>query len=368
LGGTIERIALAPGLLAATDPVGGKVHILDSESLKVKTSATVAGRPFGIVWDGRNRLFWVTTFEGGRLLGMESNGTIKIDMAVEETPRGLALLSDGRLLITHAMTGKVSLLDTTQMPPKPVKTITLAHTEDPVQTVSQGAPRLLDQIAVSPDETEAWLPHVLWNLDHTFLNRPSSRRFGAVAGGGGSVRHRGTASNYSSRSTSEDVAAPASSRARARLFRGWRSRRGGAVSGVRPLRAALSQGAARAASARPNRAAPRRRLSPSARRQSRHRGCRPGRLYVQNAASLDMSRFDAVSRDVLHRRTGRRPSPDWWTTTAAPRPAARLRLFHSANDFPKPMAGDFWMSYQSCLGRSTSPTAICSATPPGQSR
>lgn len=29
-------------------------------------------------------------------------------------------------------------------------------------------PRLLDGIALSPDGSEAWLPHVLWSFDHSF--------------------------------------------------------------------------------------------------------------------------------------------------------------------------------------------------------
>lgn len=367
LGGTIERIALAPGLLAATDPVGGKVHILDSESLKVKTSATVAGRPFGIVWDGRNHLFWVTTFEGGRLLGMASNGTIKIDMAVEETPRGLALLSDGRLLITHAMTGKVSLLDTTQMPPKPVKTITLAHTEDPVQTVSQGAPRLLDQIAISPDETEAWLPHVLWNLDHTFQfqstifpavsvlsleagkerEAPEHRkqlfqqiniledgnRTRIVSNPWGAAFSEDGSRVYVTAAGSEDLLVFDRSRGAALSQGERRSRRVGKT----------EQGGAKAVQI------------------YRHLpGDNPRGIvvagqdiYVQNAMSLDMSRLDAGE-----------PGPFSTVELAAatfarlvdndPLPAPKrrgLRLFHSANtnDFPQsPMAGDFWMSCQSC--------------------
>ncbi len=30
------------------------------------------------------------------------------------------------------------------------------------------ASRVLDDIALSPDESEAWLPHLLWNFDHPF--------------------------------------------------------------------------------------------------------------------------------------------------------------------------------------------------------
>lgn len=47
--------------------------------------------------------------------------------------------------------------------------IQLADSEsDPVKTNPQGKPRLLDNIAISPDGRQAWLPHVLWSFGHDF--------------------------------------------------------------------------------------------------------------------------------------------------------------------------------------------------------
>jgi nitrate reductase cytochrome c-type subunit len=44
----------------------------------------------------------------------------------------------------------------------------LHSTQNKDEFVSQGNPRLLDDIEISPNGKEAWLPHVLWNFDHPF--------------------------------------------------------------------------------------------------------------------------------------------------------------------------------------------------------
>jgi len=168
LGGDIRRIALGEnGLIAATDYSGHRVVFFNQN--KILSEYKVAYRPFGIVYDPRNKLFWVAAFEGHRLLGLHPDKGVIYDLKTRETPRGLALLSDGRLLVTHAMIGEVSIYDTTVLPPALNVTLKLHETQEPEdEFISQGVPRLLDDIAVSPDETEAWLPHVLWNFDHPF--------------------------------------------------------------------------------------------------------------------------------------------------------------------------------------------------------
>lgn len=170
LGRDVRRLALAPdaGLLAVTDDLAEKVWLLDADTLEVKHTLSLEKKPFGVVYDARNRLFWVTLYESSELVGVDLEGRIRQRLDTADTPRGLALLSDGRLLVTHAMTGQVSLYDTTRLPPKPIKRIDLAIQQNPDESVSQGLPRRLDDIAVSPDETVAWLPHVLWNFDHPF--------------------------------------------------------------------------------------------------------------------------------------------------------------------------------------------------------
>jgi len=170
LGGSITSIAVDPAdnLVAATDFAGDKVSLLALDTLGVEKQVAVPDRPAGVVYDPRNRLFWVTSVEGNRLYGIAAGGSIKVNMAVDESPRGLALLADGRLLISHAMIGAVSIYDTTSLPPKRNKLIALAVEQNKDETVSQGLPRGLDRIAVSPDGKQAWLPHMLWNFDHPF--------------------------------------------------------------------------------------------------------------------------------------------------------------------------------------------------------
>lgn len=131
-------------------------------------SLKVGKRPFGIVYDVRRDLYWVALFEDHQLVGVSAEKGFIYRTDTLETPRGLALLSDGRLLVSHAMIGKVSVFDTTSLPLRLPRTINLPDTQNKDEFVSQGHPRLLDDIAVNPDETEAWLPHVLWNFDHLF--------------------------------------------------------------------------------------------------------------------------------------------------------------------------------------------------------
>ena len=170
LGGDITSLTADPadGLIAATDDTGNRVLLLAAADLRLKTSVAIAGRPSGVVYDARNRVFWVAETEANRLDAVAPDGTVKLDLPVAESPRGLALLADGRLLVSHAFIGAVSIYDTTSLPPKLVKLITLASSQNPDQTVSQGLPRVLDRIAVSPDGKQAWLPHELWNFDHPF--------------------------------------------------------------------------------------------------------------------------------------------------------------------------------------------------------
>ncbi|MEW5422722.1 multiheme c-type cytochrome [Amorphus sp. 3PC139-8] len=170
LGTEIRTLALNGDetLLAATDHAGDALYLVDTKTFKVTAKRPLAGRPYGVVYDARNRLFWVTMSEAGLLYGIGEDGSVRIRQEVAATPRGLALMPDGRLLVTHALIGTVSIYDTTSLPAKLVKTIKLAESQDPDETVSQGLPRVLDRIVISPDLKQAWLPHHLWNFDHPF--------------------------------------------------------------------------------------------------------------------------------------------------------------------------------------------------------
>ncbi len=169
IGGDIRRVALGrDGELAVTDMTGGRVVFANWKTGKVTGEIEVGNRPFGIVYDAARDRFWVALFEDHQLVAVHPKKGLIYRVGTEDTPRGLALLSDRRLVVTHAMVGKVSVHDATTLPLRHLATIDLAVTQDRNEFVSQGHPRLLDDIAVSPDETEAWLPHVLWNFDHLF--------------------------------------------------------------------------------------------------------------------------------------------------------------------------------------------------------
>ncbi len=170
IGDDIRRIAINfnENILAATDYSQNKIILIDIKSKKILSKISIGSKPFGIVFDEKNNLFWVTIFEDSMLLAIGINGDIIDSYKVNETPRGLAIMDDGRLLITHAMIGEISIYNSNILPLLPPKIIKLHETQNKKQTISQGLPRLLDDIAISPDGREAWLPHLLWNFDHPF--------------------------------------------------------------------------------------------------------------------------------------------------------------------------------------------------------
>ena len=170
IGKDLRRLALndAETQLLVSDYLGGDFIWLDANTLKEQHRLAISGRPFAVIYDSKNKIYWATLFESGKLLGLTKNAEIAHSIDTIETPRGLALTDDGRLLITHAMTGQVSIWNVNNKAPSLIKTLTLQTTQNPDEFVSQGQPRLLDDIAISPDGKEAWLPHVLWNFDHPF--------------------------------------------------------------------------------------------------------------------------------------------------------------------------------------------------------
>jgi len=168
LGEDIRRIAFKSdeSLYGVTDYMGNRVIFLDADNRVVKEIKT-KNRPHAIIHDKKNSSFFVSVFEDGELLVIDDK-TLEIKKTIKslKTPRGLALSDDGRLLVSHSMIGVVSIYDSKSL--KLLKTIKLHSTQDKDEFVSQGVPRLLDDIEIKPDGSEAWLPHVLWNFDHPF--------------------------------------------------------------------------------------------------------------------------------------------------------------------------------------------------------
>ena len=170
LGKDIRRLAISSdgNVLAASDYLSKSIFLLNAQTLETQARITTGRRPFAIVYDEKRSLFWATIFEDGQLIGFDRKGVIQHQLQIAETPRGLALTDDNRLLITHALTGELSIYDLSATTPKLIKTIKLKSIQKEDEFSSQGVPRLLDDIAISPNGSEAWLPHLLWNLDHPF--------------------------------------------------------------------------------------------------------------------------------------------------------------------------------------------------------
>jgi len=171
VGKDIRRVAITDDekQLLVTDYLNDRVLLLDAESLKVTHKIEVPSRPFGVVFNPVHQLFYVTSFERAKLLVINRSGEIVKTLSTERSPRGLALTDDGRLLVSHSMTGQVSLFDVSEKVPVLSKVIQLVDTaKNKTETVPQGKPRLLDNIVISPDGSTAWLPHVLWSFGHDF--------------------------------------------------------------------------------------------------------------------------------------------------------------------------------------------------------
>ncbi|WP_232784206.1 multiheme c-type cytochrome [Moritella sp. Urea-trap-13] len=176
LGKDLRRLALDPinNQLLVSDYLANQLYLIDAKSLALIKTIKTGDRPFGIVYDEYNKQYYVTLFEAKQLITVSTDGDITATISTADTPRGLALAGDGRLFVTHSMTGQISIyntrstnlqLNTLQLK----KVIQLVDTpEHASRAVPQGKPRVLDNIAISPDGTQAWLPHVLWSFSQNF--------------------------------------------------------------------------------------------------------------------------------------------------------------------------------------------------------
>lgn len=172
LGKDLRRLALDPNRqrLLVSDYLTNKLFLLDAKDLSIEKTIAVGRRPFGIVFDQINNQYYVSIFEDKQLLVVSADGEITAEIDTADTPRGLALTDDQRLLVTHSLTGQVSIYSTQQAKQLALlKRIQLA--DNPImesRAKPQGKPRLLDNIAISPDGSQAWLPHVLWSFSQDF--------------------------------------------------------------------------------------------------------------------------------------------------------------------------------------------------------
>jgi DNA-binding beta-propeller fold protein YncE len=168
LGSDIRRIAFNndESIYGVTDYTKNRVYFLNRDNKIIKEIKT-KNRPHAIIYDEKSRCFYVTIYEDSEILVIDDkNFNIAKTVKTLETPRGIALTDDGRILVTHTMIGSVTIYENKNF--SKLKTITLHSTQDKDEFVSQGVPRLLDDIEIRADGSEAWIPHVLWNFDHSF--------------------------------------------------------------------------------------------------------------------------------------------------------------------------------------------------------
>lgn len=167
-----------------TDYGGDRLLLLD-EDLDLEKAIPTGHRPYGVIFDAKRHWFWVTLFEAGRLQAYDTSGNLQLDTKTAETPRGLALTDDDRLLLTHAMTGQLAIYDLAKLGngltgatlPKS-KLITLTETHSDTPSDSQGLPRLLDGIALSPMAAKPGCPTCSGvSTTPSSFRAPSSRRF-----------------------------------------------------------------------------------------------------------------------------------------------------------------------------------------------
>ncbi|WP_321779559.1 multiheme c-type cytochrome [Sulfurimonas sp.] len=168
LGEDIRTIAFNDdeSIYGITNYKQNKITFLNKKNKIIKTIKT-KNRPYAIIYDKKNRYFFVTIFEDNELLIIDDkNFKIIKTLKTAKTPRGMALTDDGRLLVTHAMIGEVSIYDSRTF--IKLKSISLQSTKNDDEFIPQGLPKYLDNIKIKPDGSEAWIPHILWNFDHPF--------------------------------------------------------------------------------------------------------------------------------------------------------------------------------------------------------
>ncbi|MEM7307081.1 MAG: YncE family protein [Planctomycetota bacterium] len=187
--------------------IRGTVSVIDVATKSVTSTLTDVGtEPYGIAYAPNGKYFAISGHRSGtiklydagtkglshtlqypRTLNFISSGSVidvdeNLDMLPDlMEPRAFVIRDDSaKIYVTHLIPGYVSAVDVTLNGMGNPLGISLATRIDlneyaphpifnpvNVQTVeSQGTPRFLDDIALSPDGTRALVPHLLHNLNH----------------------------------------------------------------------------------------------------------------------------------------------------------------------------------------------------------
>ncbi len=186
----------------------GSISVIDVATLSVQTTLSQVGvEPYGLALSPNGKWFAVTAMRTGAVTLYDA-ATLQqrvthqylrnladipagFDLAAVDQdrdgiadsgdPRGFTIRADGaRIYVTHFRSPYVSMLDVATDAAGLPTAISFAgkiSTDDypfdpflnpvPVQVLrSQGQPRFLEDIALSPDGTRALIPHVLHNVNH----------------------------------------------------------------------------------------------------------------------------------------------------------------------------------------------------------
>ena len=205
-GNIALRANAVTGFPPNADP--GTVTVVDTASKTVLTTIGGAGvEPYGVAVAPNGKYFAVSGFRSGTMKFYDATTFTELvthqymsnlafipapftiadadenrdGLADLGDPRGFTILGDSsRIYVTHNKSPYVSVLDVAldgSGLPTGVSLAAKIDTNDyavdpffvptPVQTlVSQGLPRFLEDIAISPDGSQALLPHVLHNINH----------------------------------------------------------------------------------------------------------------------------------------------------------------------------------------------------------
>lgn len=171
---TLEQVGTEPYGLAVA-PSGEWFAVTGFQSGTVKFYDTDAPHNLLYTFQYERNL---NNLSSGTILDADSNKDFLADTA---EPRAFVIRSNSlQIYVTHSITGFVSVLNLTLDMNDKVSGAALSTTIDlneypfhpinnpiPVQALaSQGTPRFLDDIALSPDGTRAIVPHVLHNINH----------------------------------------------------------------------------------------------------------------------------------------------------------------------------------------------------------
>ena len=186
----------------------GSLSVIDTGALAVTTTMSNVGvEPYGVAVAPNGKYFVVTGFRSGTVKLYDTTSLAELHafqylrnvndipppftiadvdsnrdgVADLDQPRGFVIRSDSqRIYVTHNKSPFVSFLDVTLSPAGVPTAVSLGGkigVDDypfdpilnpvPVQTLqSQGKPRFLEDVALSPDGTRALIPHLLHNVNH----------------------------------------------------------------------------------------------------------------------------------------------------------------------------------------------------------